>query len=186
MAQYIKNITQFGFILAIVIGMSAVAGEKERGTAAIILSKPLPRWAFLMSKFVAQTAVFAVAFLMAGLGAYYYTTLLFEPIPFLPFMVGNGLLFVWLLIFSAVTLLASTIARTTAVSAGIAFGGAMVLMLAGSIPKWGAIAPSGLVAWASTLGTGDIAPNGGALAMAGVLIVVLGITAVAVFEKQEL
>jgi len=98
MAQYIKNITQFGFILAIVIGMSAVAGEKERGTAAIILSKPLPRWAFLMSKFVAQTAVFAVAFLMAGLGAYYYTTLLFEPIPFLPYMAGNGLLFVWLIV----------------------------------------------------------------------------------------
>jgi len=180
--QYIKNITQFGFILAIVMGMGAVAGEKERGTAAIILSKPLPRWAFLMSKFVAQTAVFAVAFLAAGLGAYYYTTLLFEPIPFLPFMAGNGLLLVWLLVFSAVTLLASTIARTTAVSAGIAFGGAIVLFVAGSIPKWGGLAPSGLVAWASD----SSLVNGGALAMSVVLIVVLLITAVGVFETQEL
>ena len=180
--QYIKNITQFGFILAIVMGMGAVAGEKERGTAAITLSKPLPRWAFLMSKFVAQTAVFTIAFLAAGVGAYYYTSLLFEPLSFWAFMGGTGLLLVWLLVFLAVTLLASTIAATTAVSAGIAFGGAVVLLIAGSIPKWGALTPSGLVAWASD----SSLVNGGALAMSAVLIVVLVITAVAVFEKQEL
>jgi uncharacterized membrane protein YhfC len=71
LGQYIKNITQFGFILAILLGMGAVAGEKEQGEAALILSKPLPRWAFVMSKFVAQTAVYAVAFILAALGATY-------------------------------------------------------------------------------------------------------------------
>ena len=47
MGQYIKNITQFGFILVIVLGMGAVAGEKEKGTAVMILSKPLARWSFV-------------------------------------------------------------------------------------------------------------------------------------------
>ena len=52
--QYSKNITQFGFILAIFLGMSAVTGEKERGTASLVLSKPMRRWAFIVSKFTAQ------------------------------------------------------------------------------------------------------------------------------------
>ncbi|MCB8987774.1 MAG: ABC transporter permease [Ardenticatenaceae bacterium] len=52
--QYIKNITQFGFIIAILVGMGAVAGEKEKGTAALILSKPMSRWAFCLLGFVAQ------------------------------------------------------------------------------------------------------------------------------------
>ena len=33
--QYIKNLTQFGFILAVLLGMGAIAGEKEKGTAAM-------------------------------------------------------------------------------------------------------------------------------------------------------
>ncbi|MEA3397920.1 MAG: ABC transporter permease subunit, partial [Chloroflexota bacterium] len=80
LAQYIKNLTQFGFILAVLLGMGAVAGEKERGTAAMILSKPLPRWAFLLSKFVAQVAVYVLALGIAALGAYYYTFILFGPV----------------------------------------------------------------------------------------------------------
>ncbi|MCL4869197.1 MAG: hypothetical protein KJ063_09520 [Anaerolineae bacterium] len=38
--QYISNVTQFGFVLAVLLGMGAVAGEKERGLTPMILSKP--------------------------------------------------------------------------------------------------------------------------------------------------
>jgi ABC-2 type transport system permease protein len=187
LAQYIKNITQFGFILAILLGMGAVAGEKEHGEAALILSKPLPRWAFVMSKFVAQTAVYAAAFLLAGLGAYYYTILLFGDFAFGAFMAGNGLLLLWLLVFTAVTLLASTIAGSIGAAAGMGLLGAVLLLIAGSIPQLSAFAPSGLVAWAGQLGLGgDIAPNPGALVANVALVIVLLLTAVAVFETQEL
>ncbi|MCP4424190.1 MAG: YhfC family intramembrane metalloprotease, partial [Chloroflexi bacterium] len=68
LTQYIKNLTQFGFIMAILLGMGAVAGEKERGTAAMILSKPLPRWAFVLSKFAAQALVYALGFVLSAAG----------------------------------------------------------------------------------------------------------------------
>ncbi len=187
LAQYIKNLTQFGFILAILLGMGAVAGEKERGTTAMILSKPLPRWAFLLSKFTAQALVYLGGFVLSGLAALYYTRIMFEPFQTGPFLLGNGLLLLWLLVFTAVTLLGSTIGSSTGAAAGIGLVGAVVLLLAGSLPRVGALMPSGLVAWASQLGLdGAIQANGGAVVANVVLIVVMLVTAVALFETQEL
>ena len=187
LGQYVKNLTQFGFVLALLLGMGAVAGEKERGTAALILSKPLPRWAYLLAKFTAQALVYLLAFALAALGAAYYTGLLFEPLAFGPFATGNLLLWVWLLAYAAVALLGSALAPSTGVAAGIGFGGALVLLLAGSIPRYGALAPAGLVAWAGGLGLDYlVAANGGALAASVVWIVVCLIVALAAFETQEL
>ena len=186
-AQYIKNITQFGFILVILLGMGAVAGEKDKGTAAIILSKPLPRWAFLLSKFVAQALVYFVSLLLGTLGAYYYTLVLFEPLAFGPFLLGGLLLWLWALVFTAVTLLGSTLGKSTGGAAGLALLGAVILLLAGGIPQVAQLFPSALVAWAGQLGLpGDMPFNGAALSANGVLIVIFLVTAVALFERQEI
>ncbi|MEM7336649.1 MAG: YhfC family glutamic-type intramembrane protease [Chloroflexota bacterium] len=185
--QYIRNITQFGFMIAILIGMGAVAGEKEQKTAVMILSKPLPRWAFLLSKFTAQAILYFGAFLVSSLAAYYYTLLLFEPFAIWPFLLGNFLLLVWLLVFTAVTLLGSTIAKTTTGAAGIAIGGAILFLILGAIPQISPLMPSGLIGWASQLGLNTaVSANGGALASNIVLIIVMLISAVAAFEVQEL
>jgi len=187
MEQYIKNITQFGFIIAVLLGMGAVAGEKERGMTAMILSKPMPRWAFVVSKFAAQALVYALGFLLAALGAHYYTLILFDGFNLGLFLFANVLLWVWLLVFAAMTLLGSTIGRTTGSASGIALVGSVLLLLAGSLPRIGAFAPSGLVAWAGQLGSGgDVPANSGALVAGVVLIIVSLITAVALFETQEL
>lgn len=185
-SQYIKNITQFGFIIAVLQGMGAVAGEKEKGTAALILSKPLPRWAFLLSKFVAQALVYLLGFALAAVGAYYYTLVLFEPLALGPFLLGNLLLLLWLLAFAAVTLLGSAVTDSTGAAAAVALAGAVVLLLAGSLPRVGALAPGGLVTWAGQLGLDTaVQANGGALAVTIVVVVLSLIAALAVFETQE-
>ena len=188
LTQYIKNITQFSFIIAILSGMGAVAGEKERGTAALILSKPLPRWAFVLSKFAAQATVFAAAYLLAALAAYYYTWILFAPLHLGAFLAGNGLLWLWLMVFTAVTLLGSTLTHSTGAGAGISLLGAVILLLSGSLPVVGQFAPAGLVAWASQLGLPGVTAvaNGGTLVANVVIILVCLVTAVAAFEQQEL
>jgi ABC-2 type transport system permease protein len=185
--QYIENLTQFGFIIVLLLGMSAVVGEKEQGTAAIILSKPLPRAAFVLSKFVAQATVYLLGFLLAGIAAYYYTRFLFEPLAVGAFLFGNLLLWVWLLCFAAVTLLGSVLGRTTGMAVGFALAGAVLLLLAGGLPTIGALFPSGLLGWASQLGLDTaVSANGGTLAGSVVVIVVCLVTAVAIFEVQEL
>ena len=96
----------------------------------------------------------------------------------------------WLLTFVTVALLGSTVGSTTAAAAGVGFGGSVLLLLAGSLPGVGALAPGGLVAWATELGTraaGDqVTANGGALVMSLVVVVMCLIAAVGVFEEQEL
>ncbi len=187
MGQYIKNITQFGFVLVILLGMGAVAGEKEKGTAAMILSKPLTRWSFVLSKFTAQSLVYLLAIGLAGIGTFYYTLVLFEPLAVGAFFFGTILLWLWLLVLAAMTLLGSSWARSIGAAAGAALFGCVLLLLSGSIPQIGAIMPSGLVAWASQLGLEtEIPANGGAIAMGATLIVVFLVTAVAIFEQQEI
>ncbi|HPD41579.1 MAG TPA: YhfC family glutamic-type intramembrane protease [Anaerolineae bacterium] len=187
--QYLKNLSQFGFILAILLGMGAVAGERERGTAALVLSKPLPRWAFILSKFTAQTVVYAGGFLVASLGAYFYTVVLFGALDFGLFMAINALLFLWLMVFVAVALLGSVLGTSTGAAAGIGFGGAAALLLAGSLPRVGPLLPGGLFSWAGQLGALGETPvpsNAGAVAAAVALILLCVLGSLAAFEQQEL
>ncbi len=212
--QYVKNLQQFGFMIAVLLGMGAIAGEKEKGTAALILCKPLPRWAFVCSKFTAQTLVYILGFLIAMACTFYYTWFLFGPVSIGAFAFCNLLLFVWLMAFVAVTLTGSALTSSLGAAAGVGFGGSVLLMLAGSIPLVGSVMPGALLAWATQVGlgastglvastgpvvatglvastnpvvaTGQITANGGALVMT-IVIVILGVLgAMAAFEQQEL
>jgi ABC-2 type transport system permease protein len=185
--QHIETITQFGFILTILLGMGAVAGEKIRGSAAIILSKPLSRGAFLNSKYFSQALLYLLAFIIASAAGYYYTITLFGDFDIGIYVSLNLLLLLWILVFAGVTLLGSTIGNSTGSAAGISLGGAILLLLAGSIPRVGALFPSGLLAWASQIGAqADQSSNWGAVTMSIITILVCLIAAWGVFERQEL
>jgi hypothetical protein len=131
--------------------------------------------------------VYALAFEIAALGAYFYTDILFDGFALGPFLFGNLLLWLWLLVFAAVTLLGTTVAGSTVAGAGVSLAGAILLLILGGLPVVGSFAPAGLVVWASQLGlSGPVTPNGGALVAGLSLILALLVTAVAAFEVQEL
>lgn len=186
-AQYIKNLTQFGFLLVILVGMSAVAGEKERGTAALILSKPMSRWAFILSKWTAQTLVYLGGFLLAMLGAGFYIAFLFGKLDIAVLASVTVLLFFWLLPFISVTLLGSVIGSTTSAAAGVALAVSIALLVLGSLPVVKSFLPGALVDWAGLIGAGapPQAWNGGALTACLVLCLISILFAIAVFERQE-
>ena len=186
--QYIESITQFGFILALLLAMGLIAGERERGTAAMILSRPTPRWAFVLSKFDALALVYLPAVLLAGLGAGYYTNLLFDPgLALGPFLLGNVLLWLWLMCLAAAVLLGSALGRTTLIAAGLGLLFCVVLLMAGAFPQAAGLLPGGLVSWAAQLGVEEPVPVNGWGALAGSIVVILFclLTAVGVVERQE-
>ncbi len=188
--QYIKNISQFGFLIAILVGMGKVASEKDKGITEMILHKPLPRWAYIVSKFVAQAVVYVIAFVVAEMFAYAYTWYLFGEISLTGFSVMNGLLLVWLLCFVAVTTLGSTVSKSIGTAAGVSLGGAVVLMLTAQIPKYGAISPQALMGWAGSIGK-DLtlslqSSNFTALGAAIVFMIMCMVWAVGLFEQQEI
>jgi ABC-2 type transport system permease protein len=150
-AQYIKNIGQFALIIGILVTMGAVALEKDKGTAGMILVKPLSRGAFLLAKFMALLLVFGISIILAGLGAYYYTLILFEPVPFLPWLALNGLLLTYTMVYVTLTLFFSTISRSQVLAGGLALAALLVFGVLGSIPSIGDYMPGKLVNWGAGL-----------------------------------
>lgn len=185
--EYVDSIVQFGVILAILVPMAAVVGEKVSGTAEITLSKPVSRLSFLLAKLIGYGFNFAVGIFVAALGGYYYTGLLFEWLPLARFALMNGLVLIYLLVFVAISLLASTLARSQLAAAGLGFGALIVFGLLGVFPNLAPYLPAALVGWArATILTPGVVPAWKALATSlGLIVFALG-GAWLVFRRQEL
>lgn len=184
-AQYLENMSQFGIILALLLSMGSVAQEKERGTAAMMLVKPMPRWAFIGAKFAALVISFAVALALAGIGAYYYTYLLFEPLDLARWLALNGLVLLFLTVYVALTVFCSVLMRTPVAAGGLAFALFLALAIPGVAPQVGRYLPGHLM----TLAGGAMAGASQNLAAVWVSVglIVTSLTgAWVVFRRQEL
>lgn len=183
--QYVKNMSQFGILLALLMTMGVVVQEKERGTAAFFLTRPVSRGTFLLAKFAALTVTFAVSLTIASLGCWYYTYVLFEPLAWGPFLALNGLMLVVFLAYVALSLLGSTIARTQGVAVGLAFFALIVVGGIGSLPRLGDYFPGRLFGWGATLmmdGSGTAWPAFGI--SLGIIVIAL-LVACIIFRRQE-
>jgi len=184
--QYVKNLSQFGILLALLMSMGSVAQEKERGTAALILTRPVPRGTFLLAKFAGLALTFAVSLLVAGLGCWFYTYLLFEALPWGAFLAQNGLMLLVFLVYIAMTLLCSTLVRSQAGAGGLAFGGLILLAGLGAIPRLAEYLPGQLFSWGMSLSLGIEKTAWPALWVSLGLIVLFIGAAILVFQRQEL
>jgi ABC-2 type transport system permease protein len=184
--QYIKNIGQFGVILALLLTMGAVAQEKEKGTAAMMLVKPLPRAIFLVAKFTALGLTFAVTIAIAGAACYYYTWLLFGALDAQHWLALNGLVLLFVLVYVALTLFCSVVTKSQAAAGGLALSLLFILGLAGSIPGLGDYLPGQLLAWGGGLMAGQGEAFWAALWVSVGIIVVALMGAGLIFERQEL
>lgn len=185
-AQFIKNTVQFGVILALLLCMGAVASEVEKGTARLVLVKPLPRSSFILAKFAVSALAFLLVILAASLLAYYYTLFLFSAPPVGAWLGMTLLIWLYLLVFIAVTMLFSALFRSQAAAAGGAFGVLLVLGILGSIPAVGKYLPGALVDWSGMLFTGSASPAWTAVGVSVGIIVVCMIAAVVSFERRDL
>ncbi len=185
-AQYIKNVNQFMVILALLVTMGSVAVEKDKGTAALMLVKPLPRSIFLLAKFLALLFTFGLSLLAAAIAGYYYTYYLFQPLDIGAFLVLNLFMLVDALVYVAITLFASTLVKSQAAAAGIGFGGLLFLAILGSYPPLKEKLPDQLVQWGAGLMSGSHASYWPALWASLGIILACFLGAWLVFRKQEL
>lgn len=184
-AQYLKSVSQFGVILAVLLTMGAVAQEKDKGTAAMMLVKPLPRRSFIVAKFTVLGLLFAIGIGVAGVAAWYYTWLLFGPLDLVRWLALNGLAFGFVMVQVALTLLFSVVAKTQAAAGGMAVGVLMLLAILSSIPVVGTYLPAHILSWAAAIMAGQPATAWPALAISGLIGFVSLLGAVVLFERQE-
>jgi ABC-2 type transport system permease protein len=101
----------FPAIAVIIIMQDAIVGEVEGGTAAWIMSKPVSRTAFVLSKWIVNTVgVLVTMVLLPGLVAYLQISLAGESwLDPLNFLAGLGVIGVNLIFFLSFTLMLGTI-----------------------------------------------------------------------------
>jgi ABC-2 type transport system permease protein len=185
--QLAKNLGQFGGLIAVLLAMGAVATEKERGTAALLLSKPVGRGAFLVAKLVAIGLTLAAATAIAVAGAWFYTLVLFEPLPVLGAAAAAGLQWLTLMAWASITFLGSTLTRSSLAAAGFGVVAFIVVEILGALPGLGKFLPTGLGSPARALALGragaePVVPMLATIALIGVAAFVAWLA----FRRQEL
>jgi ABC-2 type transport system permease protein len=185
--QLAKNLGQFGALIAILLAMGSVATEKERGTAALILTKPASRAAFLLAKLVAIAATLGLSTAIAAVGAWFYTFVLFQPLPIAGFLAATILQWLALVVYAAITFLGSTLTRSALAAAGLGVAALIVLGILGIVPAIGRYLPTGLAAPARGLALGQAGVDAFGPTIAS-LVLVACLVAVAwlAFRHQEL
>jgi ABC-2 type transport system permease protein len=185
--QLMKNVGQFAPLAAILLAMGSIVTEKERGTAALVLTKPVNRWAFLFAKFGGLAITMGGAILAAYSGAYFYTVVLFEALPVGGYLASFALIFVMVLVFVAVTLLGSVLVNSAIAAGAIGLTVWIGFGLVGAIPRVSEYLPTGLSVPATQFALGQSLANWFAPLLVALAIVVFSIgLAWTIFRKQEL
>jgi ABC-2 type transport system permease protein len=185
--QFLKNLGQTGVLAAILLAMGSVATDKERGIAALLLTKPVSRAAYLLSKLLAIGVTLLVGVALAGAAAYGYTAWLFEPLSVAGYAAMCALLLLQMMAYATLTFLGSTLTRSALAAAGIGIAALVLVATVSALPEIGRYTPGGLAAPARALALGQPAADLGAplAASIGLVLVVIGLAWQA-FRRQEL
>jgi ABC-2 type transport system permease protein len=155
LAEYASTIGQMGILIAVLVAMGSIANERRHGTAVMMLSKPVSRAAFVSAKLIAMSLTFLVSLTVASLFCFGYTVWLIANASVWAFFSLNLLLALFLVFSLAVTMLFSSVFRSSVAAGGLAI--AVLITQAGlsAVPLIGSYMPGKLLGWGTNLLTGD-------------------------------
>jgi ABC-2 type transport system permease protein len=140
----VRNMVQFGSLAAVLLAMGAVAGERERGTLGVTLSKPVSRTAFLVAKLVSVAMVLALATALGIVAMYLYSTLLYGPTDPGAWLQVLLILLLAVLVPASITFLGSVLAPSTLGAGAVGLLSLFVLSLGSVLPTASPFFSSGL------------------------------------------
>ncbi len=114
----------FPAVAVVIVMQDAIVGEKQEGTAAWVLSKPVSRPAFILSKFAANSVgVLATMVVFPGIIAFAMLSLAAEaPLDLSRFLPALGVIFLSHWFYLALTLMLGTLFRGRGPVIGISLG----------------------------------------------------------------
>lgn len=187
-SQFYGNISQIGCICVIFMFMGCVSGEKQSGSAALTLTKNLTYTGFIIVKYIAAAVCFTFSILIAGLICYAYTYYLFGYAGKISdLFMGIAAYSIFTFVLLSMTVLASTIARNTAVAALLSFCGFIVLSLSNLVPGIGRMLPGTLLSKTVELSHGIQSPDIIWTFIVTIIIAALCVfLSIRLFERQEI
>ena len=140
-----------GTLLAIMVMMGSISGERESGTAAMTLHKPVTRGAFVAAKIVVFAAAMMLAILASGLVVYLLVLILFGDGGLLRFAASAAATGGYLIFIGSIALFWSALVRTGIAAGGLALGTLIFLGALLIIPDAGRYVPVSAAGWAASL-----------------------------------
>lgn len=186
------KLSSFAMLIGAVIACNdSILKERESGTAAWVLSKPVSRKAFVLSKFIANGAgILLVIMLLQGIIAYVQCSLkLGAPVETLPFIGGLALLGLNCLFYAFLAIAAGAFSGSRGVTLGVpllVMLGGMVLMQ--FIPELGVATPLMLGDLSAHLATTGTLPPEALMPIAATVLWITAFIAATLwkFERIEL
>ncbi len=175
LVEYAGTMGQIGVLVAVLVAMGCVANELQRGTAVITLSKPVSRAAFVSAKLAAMSLTFIVSLAAASLVCLAYTVWLIGPADVRSFLGLNLLAALFLIFCLAVTVLFSSLFRSSLAAGGVSIGVLVGQAGLSVLPLVGDYMPGKLLGWGNALfaGTKSYWPAFGITIVASVLCLYL-------------
>jgi ABC-2 type transport system permease protein len=151
LVEYAGSMGQIGVLVAVLVAMGSVANELQRGTAVMTLSKPVTRAAFVAAKFAAMSLTFVVSLAAASALCLAYTAWLIGSADAVSFLGLNLLLALFLMFCLAVTLLFSSLFKSSLAAGGTALGTLVGQAVLTVLPWVGDYMPGRLLSWGNGL-----------------------------------
>jgi hypothetical protein len=123
---------------------------------------------------------------VANAGAWFYTLVLFEPLPIAGFVAAAVLQWLSLIAVASATILGSTLTRSPLVAGGLGFVGFLAFGLLSALPGIGRYSPLALAGPAHELALGLPADAFGPVVVSIAVIAALGLASWLAFRRQEL
>lgn len=119
--QLIKNISQIALLVIVFIVAGSVTDEKNKKTLEIILTKPISRTKFILSKFFSNYICLGLIFISSMISFYLYTMSIFTDFNIINFIIVTLIVLMYVLMIVSITILASTIFRNSIAAGAIGF-----------------------------------------------------------------
>ncbi len=184
--SYISSLGQLGLVAAILVAMGSVASERESGTAAMTLSKPVGCGSFIVAKLAALAVTFGVAIAVGAAGCYLYTVVLFGNPGGFDFFIATLLGALYLLFCLAVTVMYSGFVRTPIVAGGLSLVTLAVIAGTAGLPGMKHYSPGALLDWADNIASAGGPNSWWVLVVSVALIIITTVIGWQVFKRKEL
>lgn len=129
LAESLSQLGTIGLLVLALAAMGVLIAERRSGVAAMLLVKPVAFGAYVSAKWAAYVVLTVISVLIGQVGAWYYTTVLFDDFP-LRTVLESALVFaVWMSFILTVLVLVSAILRSAAAAAFTALSLAILLSI---------------------------------------------------------
>ena len=108
LVEVLSHYGLLGILILVLSFMASVAGEKQNGSAVLVLVKPVSHLSYITAKWTAITSATLFSFALGYLAAWYYTGILVGEVSFIDFIASLLVYSVWLIFVVTVTLFFST------------------------------------------------------------------------------